>query len=163
MRLLSSSLISASFARIRFAIVCRSTMNHPFLDRSHTCVKPRKSNDSGFPWPRRFRFVAAYRPNSISRVLSGCSSSANLQNRSRKSSWNRSASEWCSNPITMSSAKRTMTTSPRACRLRSGRSWSAIFLTADAYTAVWRARDGTTSTAGSASCDSGRDRRHMCS
>ncbi len=35
------------------------------------CVKPRKSNVSGFPSPRAARSRAACRPNSISRVLSG--------------------------------------------------------------------------------------------
>lgn len=32
------------------------------------CVKPRKSNVSGLPKPRFLRFLAAKRPNSISRV-----------------------------------------------------------------------------------------------
>src|SRR6516162_3373607 len=35
-------------------------------------LKPRKSKASGLPRPRRLRFAAAWRPNSIRRVLSGC-------------------------------------------------------------------------------------------
>ena len=44
------------------------------------CVKPRNSNVSGLPEPRAFRSWAAYRPNSISRVFSGCSSKPNFAN-----------------------------------------------------------------------------------
>ena len=43
----------------------------PVLDLPQICVNPRKSNVSGFPRPRAARRRAAYRPNSISRVLSG--------------------------------------------------------------------------------------------
>src|SRR6267378_8177451 len=70
-RRLSWSLTSASFARIRFEIVTRLTQNRPFFDFPHMCVKPKKSNVSGLPKPRFPRRSAAYRPNSISRVLSG--------------------------------------------------------------------------------------------
>jgi hypothetical protein len=62
---------SASFARIRFEIVTRLTQNRPFFGFSHMCVKPKKSNVSGLPKPRFPRRSAAYRPNSISRGLSG--------------------------------------------------------------------------------------------
>jgi hypothetical protein len=41
--------------------------------RLHACVKPRKLKVSGFPAPRARRFMLAKRPNSMSRVLSGCS------------------------------------------------------------------------------------------
>src|SRR5215468_3111461 len=43
-------------------------------------VKPRKLKVSGVPSPRRLRRSAAKRPNSISRVFSGCSDSANSPN-----------------------------------------------------------------------------------
>src|SRR5260370_14669575 len=49
----------------------------------------------GFLSPRSFRSRAANRPNSISRVLSGCSSKPNFASRSRNSFSNRSASVWC--------------------------------------------------------------------
>ena len=44
-------------------------------------VKPRKLKVSGLPSPRCSRSAAAWRPNSIRRVLSGCSDSANSPNR----------------------------------------------------------------------------------
>jgi hypothetical protein len=44
MRCLSWPWTAFSFARIRFAIVIR-----PSLDFPQMCVKPRKSNVSGFP------------------------------------------------------------------------------------------------------------------
>ena len=50
---------------------------------------------SGFPSPRCFRSRAANRPNSISRVLSGCNSKPNFASRSRNSLRNRSASVQC--------------------------------------------------------------------
>src|SRR5215218_9927220 len=59
---------------------------------------------SGLPSPRRARFAAARRPNSIRRVLSGCSDSANSCNRSRIASQKRWASASCSKPTTISSA-----------------------------------------------------------
>src|SRR3569833_2324818 len=71
------------------------------------CRKPRKSNVSGLPSPRRARSLAAKRPNSIKRVFSGCNVSANFSNRSRKSARKRRASPSYSKPATMSSAKRT--------------------------------------------------------
>jgi len=55
-------------------------------------VKPRKVRVSGLPCPRCFRFRAANRPNSISRVLSGCNSKPNFASRSRNSFRKRSAS-----------------------------------------------------------------------
>jgi hypothetical protein len=61
-------------------------------------------NVSGFPSPRAFRFRAAYGPNSISRVLSGCSSRANFASLPRSSARNLSASSWCWNPTMKSSA-----------------------------------------------------------
>jgi hypothetical protein len=59
------------------------------------CVNPRKSNVSGLPSPLRFRFCSANLPNSIRRVLSGCSSDPNFPSRSCKFSKKRSASVWC--------------------------------------------------------------------
>ena len=48
-------------------------MNHPCRVFPQECVNPRKLKVSGFPSPRRRRCSAASRPNSIRRVLSGCS------------------------------------------------------------------------------------------
>jgi len=77
-------------------MVLRSTRNLPFFQASpQICVKPRKLNVSGLPSPRRFRFAAANRPNSIRRVLSGCNSSPNFCSRSLHSWRNRSASARC--------------------------------------------------------------------
>ena len=104
-RPLSCFLISYSFARIRFRTVLRRTTKRPlFRLISQICVNPRKSKVSGLPSPRLHRFAIAQRPNSISRVLSGCSSSPNFAGRSRSCSRNRSASLRCSNPSTKSSA-----------------------------------------------------------
>jgi len=65
---------------IGFLIVIRFTRHRPVLfDVAQMCVKPRKSNVSGFPAPRADRFSAACRPNSISRVLPGCSSNPELR------------------------------------------------------------------------------------
>src|SRR6266536_455388 len=83
MRRLSWSLTAFSLARIRFEIVIRLTQNRPLFDLAQMCVKPRKSNVSGLPSPRPARSRAANRPNSISRVLPGCSSSPNFANRPR--------------------------------------------------------------------------------
>ena len=57
-------LTSASFARIRFAIVIRRTQNRPLPALAQMCVKPRKSNVSGLPRPRaagRWRHAARTR------------------------------------------------------------------------------------------------------
>ena len=74
-------MISASFARFRLAIVMRLIQNRLARFVAQMCVNPRKSNVSGLPRPRLRRFEAACRPNSINRVLSGCSSSPNCANR----------------------------------------------------------------------------------
>jgi hypothetical protein len=58
--------------RARLRIVLRRTMKRPRLFFPLMCVKPRKSNVSGFPSPLRFRFSSANLPNSIRRVLSEC-------------------------------------------------------------------------------------------
>ena len=76
---LELSLTSRSLVRIRLAIVIRLSMKRPFLVFAQQCVKPRKSNVSGLPRPRRARLRAAKRPNSISRVFSGASSKLNLE------------------------------------------------------------------------------------
>src|ERR1700751_2427351 len=52
-------------------------------------VKPRKVKVSGFPRPRRLRFSAAYRPNSISRVFSRLRLSSNFSSLARIASRNR--------------------------------------------------------------------------
>lgn len=62
------------------------------------------------------RFAAAYRPNTISRVSSGCSSSPNFANPSRISTRHRRASPSLREADDESSAKRTRITSPRPCR-----------------------------------------------
>src|SRR5262249_8477911 len=68
--------------------------------------------------PSRARLSAAWRPNSISRVLSECSDSENSSNRLRNASQKRWASASCSKPTTKSSAYLTMTISPVASRCR---------------------------------------------
>ena len=57
--------------------VFRLMRNLPARDLPQMKVKPRKLKVSGLPSPRLSRFAAAKRPNSIRRVLSGCSDSAN--------------------------------------------------------------------------------------
>ena len=64
------------------------------------CVKPRKSNVSGLPCPRLRRLSTAKRPNSISRVLSGCRASPNFASHSRKSSRKACAVRTFSKPAT---------------------------------------------------------------
>ena len=92
MRRRSSILIAFSFACMRFRIVCRKTVNRPFLVLPQMCTNPRKLKVSGFPSPRLCRCSAAKRPNSSSRVFSGCSSRSNFFIRSFSSFQNRSAS-----------------------------------------------------------------------
>jgi hypothetical protein len=58
-------LTSFSFDRIRFEIVMRLSQNCPFRFFAQMCVKPKKSNVSGFPRPRFFRRSAAYRPTGV--------------------------------------------------------------------------------------------------
>ena len=66
-------------ARIRFFDVFRFTRNVRFKRFTpQLWVNPRKSNVSGFPSPRRCRSRVANRPNSISRVFSGCSCKPNF-------------------------------------------------------------------------------------
>ena len=85
-----------SFARIacrvrllRCATGLRPSPKRPLLVCRQYCVLPRKSNVSGRPCPRVFRFAIAYRPNSIRRVLSGCSSSPHWPSLSCSSCRNR--------------------------------------------------------------------------
>ena len=85
----SSALTSPGLAGSLFRIVCRTTVNRPFRFFPQMCVKPRKLNVSGFPWPARRRCSGAYGPNSRRRVFSGCSSRQNLATRSRSSARNR--------------------------------------------------------------------------
>ena len=63
---------------MRLRIVCRSTMK-PTLPRLPADVlEAEEIEGSGLPRPARFRSAAAWRPNSKSLVLSGCSSSWNF-------------------------------------------------------------------------------------
>ena len=62
----------------------RLSQNRPDLDFAQMCVNPKKSNVSGLPRPRSCRRREACRPNSISRVLSGCNSSSNFASRLAK-------------------------------------------------------------------------------
>src|SRR5947209_13840535 len=112
MRLRISALTDLSLARIRFLLVVRLSLNRPLLDVAQMCVNPRNWNVSGLGSPRRSRFRAAKRPNSISRVFSPASANPNSANLSRRSARNRSASSRCSKPARTSSAKRTRITSP---------------------------------------------------
>src|SRR3979490_2336875 len=73
MRRRSACLISLSLVRIRSRRVLRLIRNLPRRDLPQMKVKPRKLKVSGLPSPGRLRFSAAKRPNSISRVFSGCS------------------------------------------------------------------------------------------
>ena len=79
------SLISRSLARKRSRRDFRRSWKRPFRERPQMWVKPRKLNVSGLPRPRPLRFVAAWRPNSIRRVLSGCRCNAKSARRSRQS------------------------------------------------------------------------------
>src|SRR5215469_3205076 len=69
-------------------------------------VKPRNAKLSGLLTPRFLRLTAAWRPNSITRVLTGWSDSENAANRSRIASRNRRASSSCSKPATRSKRAR---------------------------------------------------------
>src|SRR6202163_811314 len=101
----NSILIASSLARIRFLIVLRPMTKMPHLrDRVQKCVKPRKSKVSGFPSPSFSRCLAAWRPNRISRVLSGCNANSNSRIRSFRSSRNARASCSCWKPTMLSSA-----------------------------------------------------------
>src|SRR5208283_4430092 len=68
---LHQSAIAFSPLRSRLAIVFTCTVNPPFRLRAQRCLNPRKSKLSGC-FPCFFAFPAAWRPNSISRVFSGC-------------------------------------------------------------------------------------------
>src|SRR5258708_39746650 len=63
-------------------------------------VKPKKAKVSDLPTPRFLRSAAAWRPNSIKRVLSGWTVSENASNRSRIASRKRRASPSCSKKAT---------------------------------------------------------------
>jgi len=57
MRSRNSAFTAFNFACSLLRIVCRKTVKRPLLlFFPQICVKPRKSNVSGFPSPRRFRF-----------------------------------------------------------------------------------------------------------
>src|SRR6266550_1356751 len=79
MRLRRAAFTCFNLAMSRLRMVLRITMNLPFFQVfPQMCVSPKKWNVSGLPSPRRFRFSAANRPNSIRRVLSGCNSQLEL-------------------------------------------------------------------------------------
>ena len=82
----------------------------------HFCstLNPRKSHVSGFPSPLLFRLISAYRPNSIRRVFSGCSSSPNFASLYRNCSSERAARPFLS-------AARLPCGSRAGCARRSGR------------------------------------------
>src|SRR5438477_2319558 len=107
MRRRTCSLSSVSFARIRSRRDFRLTWNLPWRVRLQMKVKPRKVKVSGLPSPCRARRSAAYRPNSMSRVFSGCNDSTHSSSRARIASQKRRASLLCSKPTTTSSAYRT--------------------------------------------------------
>src|ERR1019366_120275 len=88
-RRFSSVRTACAFACHLLRIVCCNTVNHPWLVFPQMCVKPRKLKLSDFPSPRSRRDLSAKRPNSMSRVLSGCSPRPNFANRSRRSVRNR--------------------------------------------------------------------------
>ena len=80
--------------------------NVPFFrERVQKCVKPKKSNVSGFPSPWRFRLLIAQRPNWISLVLSGCNLRPNSPRRARIAARNALAAHSCSKPRTISRVK----------------------------------------------------------
>src|SRR6266536_2059243 len=76
-----SCLIILSFACMRSRRVFLLIWNLPWRVLPQMKVKPTKLKVSGLPSPRRWRRSAAKRPNSMSRVFSGCSVSANFSNR----------------------------------------------------------------------------------
>src|ERR1700730_2880019 len=78
-----SALIILSFACMRSRRVFLLIWNLPWRVLPQMKVKPRKLKVSGWRSPRRWRRSAAKRPNSMSRVFSGCSVSANFCSRSR--------------------------------------------------------------------------------
>src|SRR5262249_21911853 len=83
-------------------------------------TKPRNLKVSGLPSPALVRLSAAWRPNSIRRVLSGCNVSANSSNRARNASQKRRASDLNSKPTTSRVAERDLTSPPS--QNRTGRS-----------------------------------------
>jgi len=65
----SSALTSLSLAVMRSRRVFRLSRKLPRRDLPQMKVKPKKLKVSGLPSPRCLRVVAAWRPNSIRRVL----------------------------------------------------------------------------------------------
>src|SRR5215471_19210725 len=120
MRFHISSLIILSFARMRSRRVFLLIWNWPVWVLPQIKVKPKKLKVSGLPSPCRLRRSAAKRPNSINRVFSGCSVSANFLSRSRISSRKRRASISCWKPMMSRVAERNLTSPPS--RIRTGRS-----------------------------------------
>jgi hypothetical protein len=90
MRFLKVRFTSWSFLRNLLATVFRRTVNLPFRVLPHMCVKPRKSNVSGFPSPRLLRRSTAKRPNSMSQGLLGVQ--FQVESMKPSSTQNRSAS-----------------------------------------------------------------------
>jgi hypothetical protein len=87
----SSCLITCNFARKRSGRDFRLIWNLPRRDLPLMKMKPRKLKVCGLPSPRRLRFSAALRPNSIKRVVSGWSDSECFPNLTAHASRPRSA------------------------------------------------------------------------
>jgi hypothetical protein len=77
----TSSRRSRSRLSIPVRDVCLASRKPPPSLSAQMCV-PRKSKVSGLPRPGSARLWAANRPNSMSRALSGCSSSLNFSSLS---------------------------------------------------------------------------------
>src|SRR6516162_6634136 len=120
MRLRSSCLTSLSFACMRSRRVFRCTENWPRRVLPQMKTNPKNLKVSGFPSPALARLSTAWRPNSIRRVLSRCSESANSSTRTRSASQKRRASDSYSKPTTSRVAERNLT--PPPSRIRTGRS-----------------------------------------
>jgi hypothetical protein len=76
-------------------IVRTWTVYFPLRLRAQMCVKPRKSKVPGF-FPCRFALPSAFRPNSSSRVFSGCNVRPYLANRFGKTfiTFSASSLDW---------------------------------------------------------------------
>ena len=88
---------------LRFQTLLTLRVTHAYCDGPCREVRwalqrGEKVKVSGFPRPRRLRFSAAYRPNSISRVFSRLRLSANFSSLARIASRNRPESVSRSKP-----------------------------------------------------------------
>ena len=95
----------------------RRTQNRPLLVFAQMCVKPRKSNVSGFPTPRACRSPGGVPPELDQPGLVRVQLQPELREPLAKLGQEPLAHRpRCSNPTMKSSANRTMITSPRAWR-----------------------------------------------